>query len=147
MKILIQVVKEASVLVDNVLISTINKGYLLFVGIESSDSLAIVEKMANKLMTLRINQDENGKTNLSIKDINGEILSVSQFTLCAKIDGRRPSFSNAMNPADAQKYYLHFNEILRSNNLIVKEGKFKEHMEVKIINDGPFTIYLDSDNI
>lgn len=142
MKVVLQVVKQASVSVNNTLISKINSGYLLLVGIEKKDTSEIIKKMAKKIIDMRINKDENGKTNLSIKDVGGEILSVSQFTLCADLDSRRPSFSNAASPDVAKKLYEEFNEELSSNNIVVKTGVFKEHMEVSIINDGPFTINI-----
>ena len=142
MKVVLQVVKQASVSVNNTLISKINIWYLLLVGIEKKDTSEIIKKMAKKIIDIRINKDENDKTNLSIKDVGGEILSVSQFTLCADLDSRRPSFSNAANPDVAKKLYDEFNEELSSNNIVVKTGVFKEHMEVSLINDGPFTINI-----
>ena len=146
MKVLIQVVKKAKVRVNEEIVSSIGTGYLLFVGIEKNDTEEILQKMASKIAHLRINQDENGKTNLSILDKRYEILSISQFTLCAMLDGRRPSFSNAMNAQMAKDFYLKFNQMLKNLNMIVKEGVFQAEMEVELINDGPFTIYIDSNN-
>ena len=146
MKVLIQVVKKAKVRVNEDIVSSINTGYLLFVGIEKNDTEEILQKMASKIAHLRIIQDENGKTNLSILDKRYEILSISQFTLCAMLDGRRPSFSNAMNAQMAKDFYLKFNQMLKNLNMIVKEGVFQAEMEVELINDGPFTIYIDSNN-
>ena len=146
MKVIIQCVKKASVTVNNVLISKINRGYLLLLGIEKDDSEDDINWMANKIYNLRINQDENRKTNLSIKDIDGEILSVSQFTLCAKLDGRRPSFSNAAVPNVAKEMFDKFNATLENLGVDLKKGCFQEHMEVELINDGPFTIICDSKN-
>ena len=142
MKVVLQVVKQASVSVNNTLISKINSGYLLLVGIEKEDTSETIKKMAKKIIDMRINKDENDKTNLSIKDVGGEILSVSQFTLCADLDSRRPSFSRAASPDVAKKLYEEFNKELSDNDILVKTGVFKEHMEVSLINDGPFTINI-----
>jgi len=147
MKVLIQVAKKAKVRVNEEIVSSIGMGYLLFVGIEKNDTEEILQKMASKIAHLRIIQDENGKTNLSILDKKYEILSISQFTLCAMLDGRRPSFSNAMNAQMAKDFYLKFNQMLKNLNMIVKEGVFQTEMEVELINDGPFTIYIDSNNL
>ena len=147
MKVLIQVVKKAKVRVNEEIVSSIGTGSLLFVGIEKNDTEEILQKMASKIAHLRIIQDENGKTNLSILDKKYEILSISQFTLCALLDGRRPSFSNAMNAQMAKDFYLKFNQMLKNLNMIVKEGVFQTEMEVELINDGPFTIYIDSNNL
>ena len=142
MKVVIQVVDHASVSVNNNLINNIGKGYLLLVGIDKGDDETIVSKMAQKIINMRINPDENGKTNLSILDINGEILSISQFTLCAEVDKRRPSFSSAAKPDVAKPLFELFNNYLRNNNIVVKEGVFGEEMEVSLLNHGPFTIVL-----
>lgn len=144
MKVVIQVVKEASVRVAHDYFQSIQRGYLLLVGIEKGDDEETVSKIARKIVNLRINADDQGKTNLSIVDIGGEILSVSQFTLCAKLDGRRPSFSNAEEPLRAEKLYHFFNCCLQDYSLGVKEGVFGAEMEVMLINDGPFTIWVDS---
>lgn len=142
MKVVIQVVDHASVSVNNNLINNIGKGYLLLVGIDKGDDETIISKMAQKIINMRINPDENGKTNLSILDINGEILSISQFTLCAEVDKRRPSFSSAAKPDVAKPLFELFNNYLRNNNIVVKEGVFGEEMEVSLLNHGPFTIVL-----
>lgn len=142
MKVVIQVVDNASVSVDNKLVNKIDKGYLLLVGIDKNDNDAIVSKMAQKIINMRINPDENGKTNLSILDINGEILSISQFTLCAEVDKRRPSFSSAARPEVAKPLFEQFNNVLRNNQVNVKEGVFGAEMEVSLLNHGPFTIVL-----
>lgn len=142
MKVVIQVVDHASVSVNNNLINNIGKGYLLLVGIDKGDDETIISKMAQKIINMRINPDENGKTNLSILDINGEILSISQFTLCAEVDKRRPSFSSAAKPDVAKPLFELFNNYLRNNNVVVKEGVFGEEMEVSLLNHGPFTIVL-----
>ena len=147
MKVVIQVVDHASVSVNNNLINNIGKGYLLLVGIDKVDDETIVSKMAQKIINMRINPDENGKTNLSILDINGEILSISQFTLCAEVDKRRPSFSSAAKPDVAKPLFELFNNYLRNNNIVVKEGVFGEEMEVSLLNHGPFTIVLTQENL
>lgn len=148
MKIVIQRVREASVTVDGQLISSINYGYLLLVGISTTDTKEIVEAMAKKVYDLRICEDENQKMNLSISDINGEVLSVSQFTLYADCrKGRRPAFVDAARPEMANELYQQFNEVLRSYGLKVETGKFQADMKVSLINDGPVTIVLDSDVI
>ena len=147
MKVVVQVVDHASVSVNSQLVNTINKGYLLLVGIDQDDNETIVKKMADKIINLRINPDENGKTNLSILNINGEILSISQFTLCAKLDSRRPSFSYAAKPDVAKPLFELFNNELRKYDVIVKEGVFGEEMEVSLLNHGPFTIVLTQENL
>lgn len=146
MKIVIQRVREASVTINNQLYSKIGYGYLLLVGISSTDTEEILSVMAKKVAELRICEDENQKLNLSIMDIEGEILSVSQFTLYADCrKGRRPSFIDAARPEQANDLYLKFNDMLRSYGLKVETGKFQEDMKVALINDGPVTIVLDSD--
>lgn len=149
MKILIQRVNEASVSVDNNIVGKINKGLLLFVGFTHDDNEQIIEQMAKKCVELRIFSDENDKINLSLLDVGGEILSISQFTLYANcLKGRRPSFEKSEKPDYALKHYYYFNEYLKNQfNIIVKEGIFGEDMKISLINDGPLTIMLDSDEI
>ena len=147
MKVVIQVVDNASVTINNEIYNKINNGYLLLVGIDQNDDEQTVLKMANKIVNLRINPDENGKTNLSILVTKGEILSISQFTLCASVESRRPSFSFAAKPDIAKQYYKLFNEELRKNNITVKEGIFGEEMIVSLTNHGPFTIVLTEKDI
>lgn len=142
MKVVLQVVTNASVKVKNKIVGKINKGYLLLVGIEKDDTIEKVKNMALKIINLRINKDENNKTNLNILQVGGSILSVSQFTLCASLDSRRPSFTNASNPDIAKEYYEIFNEELRKQGVLVETGVFKEKMAVSLVNDGPFTITL-----
>ena len=146
MKVVLQVVKKASIsLQDNhELIASINKGYLLFVGLGEEDNDDIVIKMAEKILKLRIFKDENGKTNLSLNDVGGEILSISQFTLYADAkEGNRPSFTKALKPIEAKRLYELFDAKLREK-FIVKEGVFGEDMDISLCNDGPFTLILDS---
>lgn len=147
MRTLIQVVNKSSVRVDEEIISEIKKGYCIFVGFKEGDNDVIVSKMAKKIANLRIFKDENGKTNLSIKDVGGKILLISQFTLYANcIKGNRPSFIESLNPSDANKLYEHLKYILINEHALeVNMGSFGSHMLIDIENDGPFTIYLDSD--
>lgn len=145
MKVVLQVVQEASVTINSEKISEIGKGFLLLVGYEEGDDDTINQKMVNKILKLRVFQDSNGKTNLSLKDVNGSILSVSQFTLAGDVkDGNRPSFTKAMKYEEGKKLYGLFNEGLRKSGIIVKEGIYGADMKVLLINDGPFTLLLDS---
>ena len=144
MKVLIQKVKSASVDVDNKLYNSIQKGYVLFVGIEEGDSDLDLIKASDKISKLRVFDDEDKKMNLSIHDVGGTILSISQFTLAADCrKGNRPSFINAMSAENANEYFEKFNDLLRKNNLKVKTGKFQTHMNVKLDNDGPVTIFME----
>ncbi len=144
MRIIIQKVKESSVKVDDEIVGQIKKGFLLLVGIETGDEEADIQKAADKIASMRIFEDDNGKMNLSIFDVGGEILSVSQFTLAANVQkGNRPSFIGAMRPEQANEYFMLLNQKLRDQGLKVETGKFQEHMEVSLINDGPVTIILD----
>ena len=148
MKIVLQNVLKASVEVNNQIISEISKGYLLLVSFKEGDDEEISKKMALKVSKLRIFMDENGKTNKSIFDVNGSILSISQFTLYADASkGNRPSFTNCMHFEKANELYKLFNNYLRELNLEVKEGMFGEDMKVSLINDGPFTLVLDSEEL
>ena len=145
MRVVVQEVKYASVTVDNVKIASINRGFLLFVGFDSNDDENILPKMADKIVKLRIFPDENGKTNLSLKDVDGEILSVSQFTLYASLkDGNRPSFIDAMRPEFAKPLFDRWNEILKERFNKLQTGIFGADMKVELLNDGPFTLILDS---
>lgn len=145
MRVVLQVVKEASVSVDDKVVSNINKGFLLLVGIMESDTIDNVVASANKIAGLRVFHDENGKTNLSLNDVKGSILSVSQFTLCADISkGNRPSFVNAAKRDKAIEFYNKFNELLKSKGFEVKEGIFGASMSVKLVNDGPFTLVVEN---
>ncbi len=146
MKIVAQNVLEAYVKIDGKIYSSIGQGYMILVSFTNGDTKEICEKMANKLVNLRVFPDENNKTNLSIKDINGSILSISQFTLYADCHkGNRPSFIlNCLNPAEATKLYDYFNDVLKQLGIDVKTGIFGADMKVGLINDGPFTTILDS---
>ena len=144
MKVLIQRVKQASVTIDNKLYSSINKGILALVGIEKSDTFENVQKMAKKLVNLRIFTDENDKMNLSLLDINGEMLIVSQFTLCGNCKkGTRPSFENSASPEIANKLYEDFIKEIASYGIKYGTGQFGAMMDVALINDGPVTFMLE----
>lgn len=146
MKLVLQRVKKASVSVDDVTIGKINQGLCILVGFKETDTLEDVKKLAIKVAKLRIFSDEDGKMNLSIKDIGGQILSISQFTLYADMSkGNRPSFFEAAKPQKANDYYDAFNSQLRSEGLDVKTGKFGANMQVEIHNDGPVTIELENE--
>lgn len=144
MKVIIQRSKEASVKVDEKVIGKIDKGYVILVGFTDGDDEQIVSKMVNKIVNLRIFSDSDDKLNLSIKDINGSILSISQFTLYASLKGRRPSFTKALNYNDATKLYDYFNNKLSEEGILVETGEFGADMKVSLINDGPVTIIIDS---
>ncbi len=143
MKCLIQRVKHASVTIEGNLYSKIRHGILAFVGVEKGDTIENAEKLADKVLKLRIFEDENGKMNRSISDISGEILIVSQFTLCGDCQkGTRPSFDNSEKPDLALKLYEDFINIVRKSGIGVQTGKFAAMMDVELINDGPVTFLL-----
>ena len=145
MKAVIQRVKSASVSVDDKIIGEIATGFLILLGVEQSDTQDDLNYLVKKTMGLRIFKDDNKNMNLSIKDVGGEALVVSQFTLCADTSrGRRPSFIKAANPEEAEGMYQQFCEQLTMNNLSVQRGKFGAMMDVSLVNDGPVTILLDS---
>ena len=145
MKAVIQRVKSASVSVDDKIIGEIATGFLILLGIEQSDTQDDLNCLAKKTIGLRIFKDDNKNMNLSIKDVGGEALVVSQFTLCADTSrGRRPSFIEAANPEEADGMYQQFCEQLTMNNISVQTGKFGAMMDVSLVNDGPVTIILDS---
>lgn len=144
MKGLIQRVKKASVRIDNQLYSQINEGILIFLGVEKGDEKSNADKLAEKLVKLRIFEDENDKMNKSVQDINGSILVVSQFTLagdCKK--GTRPSFDKAELPQKANELYEYFISKLKSMNIPTQTGSFGAMMDVELINDGPVTFMLE----
>lgn len=144
MKIVVQRVKRASVSVNNQQVSSIDLGLLLLVGFERSDTLRDVQTLAKKVVKLRIFEDEQGKMNLDVLQVAGEILSVSQFTLVASTKkGHRPSFTEAMDPLQAIEYYEAFNEEVKQWGVPVKTGVFQEEMEIELVNDGPVTIILE----
>lgn len=144
MKALIQRVKRASVSISGELYSSINKGILIFLGVEKEDEKVNAEKLADKILKLRIFEDENEKMNLSVKDVNGELLVVSQFTLCGDCKkGTRPSFDKAALPKDAVDLYEYFIKYLKEQNIKVETGKFRAMMDVELVNDGPVTFWLE----
>ena len=140
--------REASVTIDGSVHGKIDRGYLLLVGIQDDDTEAIVRKTAEKISRLRIFEDEAGKMNLSLAQVNGSVLSISQFTLYADCHkGNRPSFDKARKPDHAKKMYAYFNDVLRELGHHVEEGIFAADMKVSLCNDGPVTIVLDSDEL
>ena len=144
MQALIQRVKKASVTIDGELYSEINAGLLVFLGVTKEDGKENSTKLAEKILKLRIFEDDNDKMNLSVEDIKGEILVVSQFTLCADCKkGTRPSFDSAAAPEKAVELYEDFVSQLRIAGTRVKTGKFRAMMEVSLINDGPVTIFAE----
>lgn len=147
MRVVIQRVSEASVEVNNSYINSINKGFMILLGICEGDTNDDLEYIIGKIEKLRIFEDENEKMNLSIKDINGEILLVSQFTLYASTkDGNRPSFTKSMKFDEANKMYEIFKSRLSETGIPFKTGEFGANMKVSLINDGPVTIIVDSKN-
>ncbi|MDO4369627.1 MAG: D-aminoacyl-tRNA deacylase [bacterium] len=144
MKVVVQRVKEASVEVNEKIVGKIDNGVLLLVGFTYDDDIEKLEWMARKIVNLRIFDDENGVMNLSLKDVGGSILSVSQFTLYADPKkGNRPSYINALKGEEAVVLYDKFNEILRDDDIKVETGMFGEEMEVSLVNDGPITIIVE----
>ncbi len=145
MRAVVQRVRCAEVRVEGVRRADISKGILVFVGVEQGDGRGDVEYIASKVLGLRIFEDETGRMNLSVRDINGDVLVVSQFTLLGDArKGRRPSFDRAEPPQSAREIYAGLVEHLKEEWHLVKEGEFQAHMEVFIVNDGPVTILLDS---
>ncbi len=144
MKALIQRVKSASVTIDKKIYSSINKGLLIFLGVEKGDSKFNADWICEKIVKLRIFEDENGKMNRSIIDEQGEILVVSQFTLCGNCQkGTRPSFDSAMEPVEANDLYEYFVLKLKQLNISSKTGKFGAMMDISLINDGPVTFMVE----
>ena len=148
MKFVIQRVKHASVTVEEHIIGKINRGFLVFIGVSEEDDRKIADKMIKKLIGLRIFEDENGKTNLDLKSVEGELLLVSQFTLYADCrKGNRPSFINAANPTKANEIYEYIISECKKQVDVVERGEFGADMKVELLNDGPFTVVLDSDEL
>ncbi|AZA21783.1 D-aminoacyl-tRNA deacylase [Lactobacillus helveticus] len=144
MRVVIQRVNHAQVNINGKTVGKIGKGVMLLVGIKNGDELSVVKKAADKIAKMRIFEDEEGKTNLSLKDVGGEILSVSQFTLMASTKkGNRPSFVDAMRPPKSKELWEDFNKELEANSFHVETGEFGADMQVELENDGPFTIVLD----
>ena len=144
MKALIQRVKRASVTIGGELYSKIDKGLLVFLGVEKEDTVENCEKLSQKVLNLRIFEDENDKMNLSVNDVKGEILVVSQFTLCGDCKkGTRPSFDKAAHPDIAVKLYEDFVGKIRASGLKTETGKFRVIMDVELVNDGPVTFMVE----
>lgn len=145
MKVVLQKVKKAQVTVDNQIVGKIDKGYCLLVGIHKESSEKDAEILAKKIANARLFEDSDGKINLSLKEVAGEVLSISQFTLYANVKkGNRPSFTDAAKPEKAKVLYEKFNEYLMMENVKVETGIFQKHMNVYIENDGPITVIYDS---
>lgn len=148
MRFVIQRVKEASVRVEGNIIGQIGKGYLVLIGVSDSDTEAVADKMIKKMTGLRIFEDETGKTNLSLADVDGSLLLVSQFTLYANCKkGNRPSFIGAGAPDKAEALYEYIIQECKKSVPIVQTGEFGAEMAVSLVNDGPFTILLDSETL
>ncbi|MDT2817816.1 D-aminoacyl-tRNA deacylase [Vagococcus lutrae] len=147
MRIVLQRVTSAKVTVDEDIVGKINQGFLLLVGVKKGDTKAEADYLAKKVANMRLFEDEAGKMNLALAAVEGEILSISQFTLLANTKkGNRPSFVEAEDPTDANRLYEYFNEQLRAYGLKVETGLFGADMAVESVNDGPVTIILDTDN-
>ena len=148
MRFVIQRVKEASVQVEQEVIGEIKKGYLVLIGVSASDTEQVADRMSKKMIGLRIFEDENGKTNLSLADVGGGLLLVSQFTLYANCKkGNRPSFIEAGAPDKANELYEYVIRECKKTVPEVQTGSFGAEMEVSLVNDGPFTILLDSEKL
>lgn len=148
MRFIIQRVRNASVKVDNQITGEINQGFLVFIGVHKDDNKLIADKMIRKLLGMRIFSDENDKINLSLSDVNGQLLLVSQFTLYADCKkGNRPSFTDAARPELATELFDYIISECKKQNYDVQTGIFGADMKVSLLNDGPFTIILDSDDL
>ena len=151
MRALVQCVSEARVTVDGTVVGSIGKGYLILLGVGADDAEAQADKLWRKISRMRVFEDAQGKTNLSLADVGGEVLVVSQFTLYANCKkGNRPSFTDAAAPADAERLYEHFCQLARGAGADaprVEQGAFGAMMDVSLVNHGPFTIWLDTDTL
>lgn len=147
MRALVQRVLEAKVEIAGQTVGAINRGYLIFLGVGHEDDAATGKRLWDKINKLRIFEDENGKTNLNLAAVNGEVLIVSQFTLWADTKhGNRPGFTNSAKPEPARELYLQFVENAKQDVQKVATGEFGADMQVHLINDGPFTLWLDTDD-
>ncbi|GAB2560367.1 D-aminoacyl-tRNA deacylase [Gracilibacillus alcaliphilus] len=147
MRVVLQRAKQASVTVDNEVIGAIDNGYLALVGITHADSEKDIDYLVNKMIHLRIFEDEKGKMNLSLQDVGGAILSISQFTLYGDTrKGRRPNFMQSAKPEQAERLYNLFNQKLKEAGIHVETGRFGAMMDIRLTNHGPVTIMLDSDH-
>lgn len=148
MRFVIQRVQNASVTVDEKVIGQIGRGYMVLIGVCEADDEAVADRMVDKMIKLRINEDEEGKTNLALADVDGALLLVSQFTLYANCKkGNRPSFVDAGSPDHANAMYEYIIEKCRERVPVVETGSFGAEMKVALVNDGPFTIVLDSEKL
>lgn len=148
MKFVIQRVLESSVKVEGETIGKIDKGFMVLIGVGQDDTKEIADKMVKKMIGLRIFEDENGKTNLSLADVNGQLLLISQFTLYANCKkGNRPSFIESGSPEKAEALYEYIIDRCKESVPVVEKGSFGADMKVSLINDGPFTIVLDSEKL
>ena len=148
MRFVIQRVQNASVTVDEEVIGKIGRGYMVLIGVCEADDEAVADRMVDKMIKLRINEDSEGKTNLSLADVDGALLLVSQFTLYANCKkGNRPSFVDAGSPDHAKTLYEYIIEKCRERVPVVETGSFGAEMKVELVNDGPFTIVLDSEKL
>lgn len=148
MRFVIQRVTESKVEVDGEVIGQIRKGFMVLIGVSDSDTREIADKMVKKMIGLRIFEDENGKTNLSLETVGGELLLISQFTLYANCKkGNRPSFIEAGAPDMANEMYEYIISKCKETVPVVEKGSFGADMKVSLVNDGPFTIVLDSDSL
>ena len=145
MRAVLQRVTEASVHVDGELVGRTGKGFLILVCAMGGETEAQAEKLAAKIAKLRVFKDDQAKMNLSIRDIGGSALVVSQFTLAADLRGNRPGFSTAAPPAEGERLYLHFKQALAQEGIPVANGRFGADMAVNLVNDGPVTIWMDTD--
>jgi D-tyrosyl-tRNA(Tyr) deacylase len=145
MRAVIQRVCSASVRVNGSEIGRIGRGFVVLVGVSHSDGEAEARLLARKIAGLRVFEDNDGKMNLSLSDVGGAVLAISQFTLYADVrKGRRPSFTDAARPEQAEPLYQRFCELLRAEGVPVQQGVFQAHMEVELVNDGPVTIWMDT---
>lgn len=148
MRAVLQRVARASVTVEGEVLGKIGKGFMILLGVEDADTEEITDKMADKICKLRIFEDENGKTNLSLADVGGELLVISQFTLYADCKkGNRPSFVKAGTADMAERLYEHFMDRCRNYVDVVEKGQFGADMKVELLNDGPFTLMLESEQL
>lgn len=148
MRFVIQRVQRASVTVDNKVIGSIDRGYMVLVGVSHEDDELVADRMVDKMIKLRINEDAEGKTNLSLADVGGSLLMISQFTLYANCKkGNRPSFVEAGEPGRANELYEYILNRCKEQVPVVEKGSFGADMKVELVNDGPFTIVLDSEQL
>ena len=147
MRAVLQRVTGASVHVDGALVGQTGRGLLILVCAMNGDTDTQAEKLASKVVKLRVFKDDQGKMNLSIKDIGGSALVVSQFTLAADLRGNRPGFSTAAPPAEGERLYRHFAQVLATEGVPVEKGQFGADMAVSLVNDGPVTIWMDTDHL